>query len=356
MEVARCLALAVVLCTPALWAQTRSGSDVQEAIALTSHGQFEEAIPHFLAAKSRGDDSFAVEFNLALCYVGVRHFPEAIGILTAVSAGTRTADVKELLAQAYVGNHQVDAAWKAFQDAAAIVPDRERIYVLVSQASLDEGLNDLARRVLDTGVRNLPRSARLHFERGFLYSLEDENGAAAREFQDARKLSPGSEIAYIAAAEQAFVEGRIQDVIRSAREGIRAGHSHYLLLTMLGEALLRAGAAPGAPEFGEAQIALEQAVAKQPGYSSSHIALGRVYLALGRDSDAIAQLETARRLDPRNKALYAPLAAAYRRSSMPEQAKQVMAVLAELNREDAARIGAADGGHAGYVGKGGRDR
>jgi cytochrome c-type biogenesis protein CcmH/NrfG len=62
-------------------------------------------------------------------------------------------------------------------------------------------------------------------------------------------------------------------------------------------------------------------------------------------------LETALRLDPRNKAVYPPLAAAYQRSSMPGQAKAALSALAELNREDAARIGAADGGHAGYVRK-----
>jgi hypothetical protein len=36
---------------------------------------------------------------------------------------------------------------------------------------------------------------------------------------------------------------------------------------------------------------------------------------------------------------------------MPEKAKAALSALAELNREDAARIGAADGGHAGYVRK-----
>ena len=118
--------------------------------------------------------------------------------------------------------------------------------------------------------------------------------------------------------------------------------------------LRNAGATPATlSEFAEARGVLEQAVAKRPTYSSSRISLGRVYLALGRNSDAIAQLEKGRRLDPRNKAVYPPLAAAYQRSSMPGKAKEALAALAALNREDAARIGEADGGHAGYV-KGGR--
>jgi predicted Zn-dependent protease len=205
--------------------------------------------------------------------------------------------------------------------------------------------------VVETGLKNLPGSARLHFERGIFEAQNDDNGAAGKEFVEARKLAPGSEIAYIAEAEQALIEGRMADVIRSARLGIQGGYSHYLLLTMLGEALLRTGAAPSTAEFTEAQRVLEQAVAQRPAYSSSHVALGRIYLALGRNSDAVAQLEAARRLDPRNKAVYPPLAAAYQRSSMPEEAKAALSELAALNREEAARIGAADGGHAGYVRK-----
>jgi predicted Zn-dependent protease len=350
VEVARAV-LAAVLATAALAAQTPTDPDLREGIALTSQGRFDAAIPHFLAAQGRGVESFALQFNLALCYVGTRHFADAIRILSAIPSGPRSADVKDLLAQAYVGDHQAEAAWKTFQEAAALAPDRERLYVLVSQACLDEGLTEMGVRVVKTGLENLPGSAKLHFQRGIFASQNDDSEGARKEFAEARRLAPGSEIAYIAEAEQALIEGRMADVIRAARAGIHAGYSHYLLLTMLGEALLRTGAAPSTPDFTEAHGVLEQAVAQRPAYSSSHVALGRVYLALGRNSDAIAQLETARRLDPRNKAVYPPLAAAYQRSSMPEPAKAALSALAQLNREDAAHIGAADGGHAGYVRK-----
>jgi cytochrome c-type biogenesis protein CcmH/NrfG len=143
----------------------------------------------------------------------------------------------------------------------------------------------------------------------------------------------------------------VQKVIRTAREGISRGHSHYLLLTMLGEALLRAGATPAtADEFREAQEALEKAVAARPGYSSAHIALGRIYLARERTEEAVAQLESAKQLDPRNRAVYSALATAYRRAGQAEKARQALVILAELNRQEAARIGSASGGHAGYAG------
>ena len=325
--------------------------DLQSGIVLTRRGEFRQAIPLFLSARGRVAEAFALEFNLALCYVGTRQFPQAIRILSEMGGGQHGADVKNLLAQALVGDHQQEAALKALQQAAEISPKNERLYVLVSQACLDEGLNDLGLRVLDMGMRNLPDSARLHFQRGLFHSQLDEAEAANREFQLAQKLAPNSDIAYIAAAEQAFQSGQVQDVIRIGREGIRAGCNHYLLLTMLGEALLRAGATPATPaEFLEAQQVLEKAAADRPGYSSARIGLGRIYLALDRVPDAVFQLEAGRQLDPRNRAVYSPLATAYRRAGQADKAREATAALAELNRQEAARIGSAEGGHAGYTG------
>ena len=326
-------------------------SDLQTAIAFTRRGEFQRAIPLFLAARGRVAVPFALEFNLALCYVGTRQFPQAIRILSRIDGGKRSGDVKNLLTQALVGDHQQEAALKTLQEAAKISPRNERLYLLVSQACLDEGLYDLGLHVLDVGMRNLADSPRLHFQRGLMYSQLDEADLANREFQLVQKLAPQSDIAHIAAAQQAFQSGQMQDVIRTAREGIRAGYTHYLLLTMLGEALLRAGATPATPpEFREAQEVLEKAVVERPGYSSAHIALGRVYLALDRVGDAVVQLESGRQLDPRNRAVYPPLASAYRRAGQSDKAQEALAALRELNRQEAARIGSAEGGHAGYSG------
>ena len=349
-----CLAVVAVACMASAGfaqlapLQPMAEQDLREGIALTSHGQFQQAIPHFLAARGLVADPFALEFNLALCYVGTRQFPEAIRILSQIR-GERS-NVNNLLAQAYIGDHQPAAALKVFQQAVAIDPKNERLYLQVSQACLDESLNDLGLQVLEAGLKSLPDSAALYFERGVFLSREDDNEFANRDFQAAQELAPNSQIAYIAASEQAFIAGRLDDAIRAAREGIRAGFTHYMLLTMLGDALLGAGATPDTPaEFNEARTSLEKAVAAKPGYSSSHITLGRIYLMLGRVAEALTQLETGRRLDPRNRAAYPPLAAAYQRSSQPEKAKEALAALAELNREDADRIRSGEGGHAGYL-------
>ena len=219
-RVALALAAAGVLLAPASYGQTGTGrpapppaeshqtdrddgrhqaeSDLQAAIAFTRRGEFQRAIPLFLAARGRVAEQFALEFNLALCYVGTRQFPQGIRILSQLGGGQRSGDVKNLLAQALVGDRQQEAAWKTLREAAEITPRNERLYLLVSQACLEEALYDLGIHVLDVGLRNLPDSPRLHFQRGLFYSRLDEANLANREFQRAQELAPKSDIAYIA--------------------------------------------------------------------------------------------------------------------------------------------------------------
>jgi tetratricopeptide (TPR) repeat protein len=336
--------------------QTDEGSrqaqqELLSGIALTRSGQFSQAIPHFLAARGQVVDSFALEFNLSLCYVGTRQFQQAIGTLIHIhTTGPHAADVKNLLAQAYVGDHQPALALKALDDAGKLSPGDEKLYLLVSEACLDEGLPELGAQVLAIGLRNLPNSPRLLFERGLIRSRLEQTDLAEQDFQLVRKLAPDSDISYIADAQQSLLSGDIPEAIRACRQGIAAGHSHYLLLTMLGEGLLRSGATPAtAQDFAEGQAALERAVELRPNYSSARIALARFYLLSGKVDDAILHLEAARQRDPRNRAIYPALADAYRRAGRPDQAKQTLSALSELNQLEIERIRLAGDGHAGYI-------
>ena len=120
-------------------------------------------------------------------------------------------------------------------------------------------------------------------------------------------------------------------------------HENYLLLTILGEALLRSGARPGQPEFEEASSSLTKSVAARPGYASSQIALGYLLLLDGQPDAAIEHLEIGRLLDPQNSAVYSHLAVAYRKRGRRQDAEAALATLAQLNAQQAARINSAPG-------------
>jgi tetratricopeptide (TPR) repeat protein len=319
-------------------------SDLQLGIALTKRGSFAEAIPHFLAAKGRVSDEYALEFNLALCYIGAGEFEKAISVLGVLRAGPDDgAAVENLLAQAYAGNGQAEEAFGALQQAAAFAPQDEKLYLFVADAFLRRQEEAQSLRVIELGLQHVPKSARLHYERGYLLSMLDDFDGARPDFEKAMRLAPQSEIGYLAEAQENLLAGNLGEAIRVSRTASAEGQQDYQLLAILGEALIRAGASPGQPEFAEARATLEKSVAARPNYASSQIALGHVDLLDGRLDAAVEHLETGRRLSPRNPAVYSLLATAYRKSGRLDQGEAMLAILAKLNQEQAQRIRTAPG-------------
>lgn len=333
---------------------SQAEAELQKGTALTRTGSFAEAIPHLLAARGRVSNDYAASFNLSLCYVATGQPARAIPILTALrGAGRDNADVNNLLAQAYVGDGQNQKALEALQAASRLAPENEKLYLFVADACMAKQEYALGVQVVDLGLDHLPNSAHLHYQRGMFLASLDELDTGKKDFDQAIKLAPQSDIAFVAATQKAMFEGNVSEAVRAAREGIKKGHQHYQLLTLLGEALLRSGIAPGQPEFIEAREALERSVAERPNYAGSQLALGKLDLLENRLDDAIVHLETARQLNPNNASVYSNLAAAYRKRGDLPQAQNMLAVLAKLNQAQAEKIRSAPGERkAGYAGSG----
>jgi predicted Zn-dependent protease len=317
---------------------------LQRGTALTRQGRFKEAVPHLLAARGSTVNPYALEFNLSLCYVGLGEYGKAVPILEELRRrGHETANVDNLLSQAYVGKGQRNEALSALQRAAAISPQDEKLFAFVADACADNQEFVLGLKVVEFGLRGLPQSARLHYERAMLLSQLDQFDVAKGDFALARKLAQGSEIGYLAAGQEELLEGNVAEGIRIAREGISKGVQNPALLVILGRSLLRSGIVPGQPEFNEAQNALEKSLAERPNDAGAQIALGQLYL-LGRHFDeAIAYLETARKMRPEQPSIYASLAKAYRGKGDSKRAEEAIAKLQTLNEAQAERIRSAPG-------------
>lgn len=318
--------------------------ELEKGTALTRNGKFTEAIPHLLAAQGRVANEYAASMNLAICYIVTDQPNRAIPLLNALHAGAHdNADVNNLLAQAYVGDSENQKGFEALERAASMTPTNEKLYMFVADACMAKQAYALGIQVAELGLKNLPQSARLHFERAMFLSLVDRFDDAKADFALARKLSPQSDIAYVAGTQEAMLDGNVPEAIRIAREGIKQGEEGFLLLTLLGEAILRSGAAPGRPEFEEARAALEKSVAERANDPSSQLALGKLYLIDNRATDAVTHLEIARQLNPGNPAVYSNLAAAYRKQGDLEKAQAALATLAKLNAAQAEKIRTAPG-------------
>ena len=323
---------------------SQAEAELQNGTALTRAGSFAEAIPHLRAAVGRVSNEYAASFNLSLCLVATGQSKLAIPILTTLrDAGHNNADVNNLLAQAYVGDGQTQKALKAIQEASRLAPENEKLYLFVADACMETHEYALGLQVVNLGLAHLPSSAPLHYQRGIFLVLLDQLDAGKTDFDQARGLAPDTDIAYLAGTQKAMLEGNVAEAVKIAREAVKKGDHDYVLLTLLGEALLRSGIAPGDPEFKEAQEALETSVAERPNYAGSQLALGKLALLDNRLDYAIAHLEMARKLNPNNASVYSNLAAAYRRRGDFQKAQSMLAVLANLNQAQADKFRTAPG-------------
>ncbi len=325
-----------------------SEAELQTGISLTRQGQFRKAIPHFLAAKGHVTEDYAVNFNLALCYVATAQPKPAIEVLKPMAAGAQNpAAVNNLLAQAYVADDQPEKAFDALQHAAALTPQNEKLYLFVLDACMEHKSYDLGVKVAGLGLQNLPRSSPLLYQRALFLTNLDRYDLAKVDFDHAREFAPESDIAYMATVQEYLYEGDVPAAVNAARKGVEKFADNYILLQLLGESLVHSGVNPGQLEFNEALSALEKSVALHPNYSRSQIALGKLYLLENRTDDAIARLEFARQLEPADTAIYSHLATAYRRKGNPQEAQRMLSILANLNDAQAAKIRSGPPGKAG---------
>lgn len=321
---------------------SQAEQELQKGTALTRAGLFAEAIPHLHAALGRVSNEYAASFNLSLSLVATGQPNKAIPILTALRAdGHDTVDVNNLLAQAYVGDGQSQKALRALQQASKLSPDNEKLYLFVADACMAKQEYDLGLQVVHLGLEHLKDSARLHYQRGMFLTLQDRFDAGKKDFDQVRTLAPGTDIAYLAGTQRAMLEGNVTEAVRIAREAVKKGYEDYRLFTLLGEALLRSGIAPGEPEFKEAQEALEKSVAQRPNYVGSQLALGKIEFMDNRTDEAISHLEIAQKLNPNEPSVYSNLAAAYRKRGDLHKAQSMLAVLATMNQAQAERFRSA---------------
>ena len=316
---------------PVVQQQGNPRTELEIGTRLTHEGSLQQAIPPLLAAQKAGIEPYATAVNLSICYLGTNQYRQAIATLEALrQSGKGSATVENLLAQSYLGNSQLDSAFAAFRRAVSATPKDEKMYAFLADACTDHQQNALGLRIVEMGLEQLPESARLHYERALFLARLDRFGEAKPEFDAASRLAASGYIGVLARVQKDLYEDNLKAATDLLYQAIRVGHRDYQTLSLLGSVLLYEGAAPGQPEFAEAQAALEESAKERPDYSATQIALGKLYLRDGRYADAAAHLEMSRRLEPNNPSIYASLANAYRRLAEKDKARQMEEQLARL--------------------------
>jgi superkiller protein 3 len=315
-----------------------------------------QAIPYLEAVRRAYPGVPDIAYDLALCQIGDHRYAEAVATLRAlIDSGHETAELNNLLAEAYQGEKQTQPAVDALRRAIALDPQDDNNYLDFATLCIDHQAFADAAKVLEAGLSVHPKSARLIFERGILNAMQDHFDQAEKDFAASAALAPQDNSGYIGLGVTYIETGNTADAIKLLRKRLAAEPNNANIAYLLGEALIKSGAQQGDPAFAEAQTDFEQSVRLDPSLSAPHASLGSMYLQQGKLQEAVDQLEQARRIDPKDKAAYSHLAVAYRRLGQQDKAREVLTRLQAINaaerdapgprvREGAAGSSTAAGG------------
>jgi tetratricopeptide (TPR) repeat protein len=317
-------------------------TDTQELFragyALARRNLYGEAIPYFQAVRDHSPQSYDAAFNLAVCFVQTKQFSPAIDLLTAVrERGNKTAEVDNLLAAAYEGDKRTREAMDILREAATLEPLDENNYLDLAALCSDHEAYELAIETLNVGLHYLPNSDRLVFQRGVIYAMTGQFDRAESDFELASSLAPEKDLAYVGLGITYMEKSNLPQAVNLLRQRTREKPGDYVIQYLLGEALLRSGARPGDPAMAEARTALEKSVKLNASFARSRIELGKILLKQDRVDEAVQQLERARELDPKDKAVYSQLATAYQHNGRDKEASAALATVIKLNDEQRER-------------------
>jgi tetratricopeptide (TPR) repeat protein len=169
---------------------------------------------------------------------------------------------------------------------------------------------------VNIGIKNIPRSDRLYFQRGTLLAMKGESNQAVADFETASKLAPERGLPYVARGIVLQELGEISRAIELIHQRVAANPNDYLVQYVLGEALNRSGPALGSVEESEAIQALEKSVLINPAFGASRAVLGKMLLRRNEVDRAILHLEKAFELEPTETSTTYQLALAYRKRAI----------------------------------------
>ncbi len=324
---------------------------------LAAHQEFAAAIRFFEAARANYPEPYDVLFNLGLCYTETRNFQQAVTILGELrEKGNETAEVDNLLAEAYEGEQHSDEAADLLRRAIELAPNDERNYVDLATICADHNDFERGLQVIDAGLHHVPDSDALLVQQAVIYAMtgryeESEKDFLAASHSDAVRgpALAGLGLTYIQ-------KGDVAQAVAVLRQRAKQVPNNGPVQYLLGEALIRSGIGPSDPDWAEAIAALEKAVRLNPRFVHSRIDLAKLYLRENKNADGIRELRAAVEIDPTKVQAFALLAAALKKEGKADEASIMFARVRELNALSRSRIhsvasSAADSGSTPAAGR-----
>ncbi|HEY6927548.1 MAG TPA: winged helix-turn-helix domain-containing protein, partial [Steroidobacteraceae bacterium] len=193
----------------------------------------------------------------------------------------------------------VKEAVSGFTEAVAQDPDYAlarvgRSIALLAVSLFDPGVGrnnlEAARAEALKAVQLAPELGESHLALAYVAVTSLDFAGAAREFERATALAPGSERILRGYSRFAAAIGHVDSGIAAARRAVELNPLNQQSYAFLGEAL------KAARRYDEAIVAFNEAIALAPDAPDVHIALGNVYYELGNFERSRSECELGREL------------------------------------------------------------
>jgi Flp pilus assembly protein TadD len=289
----------------------------------------------FASARKRYRDPYTAGYNQVLMLVNAGNNKDAIQAFQELaSEGYKTAELYNLVAEAYLKSNRVQEAYDAMRAGTQIDPKSEDNYVDLASICLEHQEYQLATDILNVGISYVPDSYRLHIQRGVSYVMRGAIDDAEKDFETAATLAPDKSLPYLALSWVWIENGKLAKAVQVLREKNKQKNFDYLVPYAFGVALVRSGVESGSAAGDEAIKAFELSVSRNSKFSHSHSELGKLLFKSGETERAITELKIATTLDPDDASPFYVLAQAYRKKGQQAEARQMLARVSQLHSDE----------------------
>ena len=302
----------------------------EAGIALARAGQDTSAAHHFGIARRGVKDPGSAVYNQMLCLIRAGEDKAAIEAGESFVDTTKSAELLNLLAEAYRKDNQLESAYNTLRTATTIDPTRIDNYIDLAILCQEHGNYALGLEITNFGMTKIPNSDRLYVQRGVLHAMAGEMDQARADFQKAAELAPARTLPVAALAACFLHDADYSSAIRLLRTEAPARKKDPMLWFLLGRALSAGGTADESEVIG----ALEKSVQLDPKYAPARAELGKALLKRGDVKRAVGELEASLKLDPNNRLATNQLMQGYRTLGNTQRVQELSAKLRTILTAD----------------------
>ncbi len=253
-----------------------------------------------------------------------------------IASGVHDAQTYRWLGAAYDQLQQPDKALAAFSTAVKAEPISDDNYIAVASFSLDHGNPAYARKVLQEGLGQLPKSPKLLLEMGLAWAMQGDFERARPWFESANSAQPGWPLPLLALGVTDLQTGKAAaaaDCFRTAKE---LAPDDYRCFYLHAIALKRSHSESNVEAREAETLDLHRAIELAPHVAKVRVALAEAELAGGAVAGAEAQLRQAIEVDPNEPSSFYRLALLYRRGGKTAEAARLLRTFEQLKNKSHA--------------------